>query len=65
MRKTMNLTHIDTLDIIDKTEKRYRTMKQQPMTSYTPELSRQVQSLAEVLVEEINDILLEIENASE
>lgn len=61
----MNLTHIDTLDIIDKTEKRYRTMKQQPMTSYTPELSRQVQSLAEVLVEEINDILLEIENASE
>lgn len=61
----MNLTHIDPLDIIDKTEKRYRTMKQQPMTSYTPELSRQVQSLAEVLVEEINDILLEIENASE
>jgi hypothetical protein len=61
----MNLTHIDPLDIIDKTEKRYRTMKQQPMTSYTPELSRQVQSLAEVLVEEINDILLEIENASD
>ncbi len=61
----MNLTHIDPLDIIDKTESRYRTMKQQPMTSYTPELSRQVQSLAEVLVEEINDVLLEIENASE
>jgi len=61
----MNLTHLDPLDIIDKTEKRYREMKTNPMSSYTPELSRQVQSLAEVLVEEINDCLLEIENASD
>jgi hypothetical protein len=61
----MNLTHLVPLDIIDKTEKRYRTMKQQPMTAYTPELSRQIQSLAEVLVGEINDALLEIENASD
>lgn len=61
----MSFTHIDPLDIIDKTEKRYREMKMNPMSSYTPELSRQVQSLAEVLTEEINDVLLEIENASD
>ena len=59
----MNLEHIDPGDVIKKTTKLY-----QKIASTTPAgtdiLSRQVQALAYVLTEEINNALLEIENAS-
>ncbi len=60
----MNLTHIDPASVIEKTETLY-----QKIASTTPAhdriLSRQVQALAYVLTEQINDALLEIENASD
>ena len=63
----MNLTHIDPHDVIDKTVKRYAEMKKSSSSAYAPahDLSRQVQALAEVLTDELNDALLDIENASD
>jgi hypothetical protein len=62
----MNLTHIDPIDVIDKTALHYKKTKS-ANSSHLPGLvlSRQVQALAYVLTEEINDALLEIENASD
>ncbi len=61
----MNLTHIDPTDVIEKVTARYARMCRQPHGTYNNMLSRQVQALAEVLVGEINDVILEIENASD
>lgn len=63
----MNLTHISPDDVIAATAERYRQMKMNPDTTYGPrtELSRQIQALAEVLTTQVNDALLEIENASD
>ncbi len=62
----MNLEHIDPTDVIDKTALHYRNTKN-ANSSHLPGLvlSRQVQALAYVLVEEINKALLDIENASQ
>lgn len=59
----MNLEHIDPGDVITETAEVYRKLsaEQKP---FERGLSRQVQALAYVLVGEINDKLLEIENAS-
>ena len=61
----MNLTHIDSTEVIAKTTARYVQMCREPKGTYNRALSRQVQALAEVLIGEINDALLEIENASD
>lgn len=63
----MSLEHIEPHDIIQKTADRYKHMQMIPGSVYTSAhlLSRQVQALAEVLTEEINNKLLEIENAFE
>jgi len=62
----MNLRHISPDEVIEQTAARYRQMKMNPDSTYGPrtELSRQIQALAEVLTEQINDALLDIENAS-
>lgn len=66
----MNLTHIDPGDVIKETAALYKKIKGRQTDPaeifiFGPELSRQVQALAYVLTEQINDALLEIENASD
>lgn len=60
----MNFEHIDPTDVLDKTEKLYGVFRER-QKPFERGLSRQVQALAYVLTSEINDKLLEIENASE
>lgn len=59
----MNLEHIDPGEVISETRALYVKM-QTHAHPIDRGLSRQVQALAYVLVGEINDKLLEIENAS-
>lgn len=61
----MNLTHIDPSDVINETYALYQKFRGQGTSPlHSTELSRQVQALAYVLTEQLNDALLEIENAS-
>lgn len=60
----MNLEHIDPIEVIEETTKVYQRIAS-TTPKYNQPLSRQVQALAIVLTEKINDKLLEIENASD
>lgn len=60
----MNLEHIDPTDVIEKTTKLYQKIASTEPAG-TDVLSRQVQALAYVLTEEINEALLQVENASD
>jgi len=60
----MNLTHIAPDDIIAETEALYLKIAS-TTPAHTRVLSRQVEALATVLTEALNDALLDIENASD
>ncbi len=57
----MNLTHIDPGDVIAETLETYQKIGEH-QKPFQIGLSRQVQALAYVLTEQLNNALLEIEN---
>jgi hypothetical protein len=59
----MNLEHIDPGEVIEETAELYKKMQMDPIANR--HISRQIQALTYVLTEKVNNVLLDIENASE